>query len=67
MRNNFLTSPVLGRKGFITSKYSKDEHGIGIHIVEKIVQSYGGKLKIDIDDLEFNASIIFPIDRSDRQ
>lgn len=65
--NNFLTPPVLGEGGFITSKRNKREHGIGIHTVEKIVKSYGGNLKIDIDNWEFNASIIFQIDKSGLQ
>lgn len=40
------------------------EHGIGIHTVEKIVKSYGGTLKIDIDNKVFIASIIFQVDKS---
>lgn len=63
VRNNFLIPPVLGKKGFITSKHDEKEHGIGIHTVEKIVKSYDGNLKIDIDNGEFNVSIIYQIDR----
>lgn len=61
--NNFLIPPILGKKGFITGKRNKEEHGIGIHTVEKIAESYGGHLKIDMDNREFHASIIFPMEK----
>ncbi len=61
--NNFLIPPVLGKRGFITGKRNKEDHGIGIHTVEKIAKSYGGHLKIDMDNREFYASIIFPIEK----
>jgi len=67
VRNNFLISPVLGEEGFITSKHDEKEHGIGIHTVERIVKSYGGNLKVDIDNGEFNVSIIYQIDRGGPQ
>ena len=62
--NNFVVPPVFNKKGFITSKRNKSEHGIGIHTVEKVVKSYDGKLNIDIDNKEFTASIIFQITKS---
>ena len=62
--NNFLIPPVVENGGFITSKRNMSEHGIGIHTVEKIVKSYGGTLKIDIDNKVFIASIIFQVDKS---
>ena len=62
--NNFLIPPVVENGGFITSKRNMSGHGIGIHTVEKIVKSYGGTLKIDIDNKVFIASIIFQVDKS---
>lgn len=63
--NNFLIPPLKEKGGFITSKRNKEEHGIGIHTVEKIVKSYDGNLKIDTDDKEFRASILFQIRKED--
>ena len=59
--NNFLIPPFKGERGFVTIKRNKEEHGIGIHTVERIVKSYGGNLKIAMDDKEFCASILFQI------
>ncbi len=62
--NNFAVLPIYDKKGFITSKRNKNEHGIGIHTVEKVVKSYDGKLNIDIIDQKFIATIIFQITKS---
>lgn len=64
VNNNFLAKPVFDKTGFITSKHNKSEHGIGIHTVERVVKSYGGKLNIEIDDQEFTTSIIFQTNKS---
>ncbi len=61
--NNFLFPPVKGKKGFVTNKFNKEKHGIGIHIIKKIVKSYNGKLEINVEGKEFTVSIIFQIDK----
>lgn len=57
--NNFLIPPHRDRRGFITSKRDKKEHGIGLHTVERIVKSYDGDLKIVTDGKEFCVSVLF--------
>nr|WP_274597774.1 GHKL domain-containing protein [Clostridium saccharobutylicum] len=64
VKNNFEYEPVLVKNGFIISKRCKENHGTSIHIVEKVVQKFSGKLKIDIDSNEFVASIIFQVLRN---
>lgn len=61
-----LGNPNVRRRAVLTGYWYgvKVEHGIGIHTVEKIVKSYGGTLKIDIDNKVFIASIIFQVDKS---
>lgn len=61
VKNNFLNSPVLNERGYVTSKQNKKEHGIGIHMVEKIVKKYGGNIKIDVINNEFIISIMLQV------
>lgn len=64
VKNNFITAPVKRKSKFISSKDNKEEHGIGIHTMEKIVRIYGGKLKINIQPNVFTASIIFNVNKN---
>lgn len=61
IENNYNIFPISDGRKYETIKGDKKNHGIGIHTVEKIVNSYGGKLIIDNIEAEkiFNVTIIF--------
>lgn len=58
--NTFRDIPIKINDNFITSKKSKNLHGIGIKNIKAIVNKYGGSLLISYTDL-FRVKIILPI------
>lgn len=62
VKNNFIHEPKQKGNRFITRKQNTDEHGIGLHTVEKLVLQYGGMLQTKIIEKEFIASIVFSIE-----
>lgn len=61
VENNYMVEPVQGKKGYITIKSDRGNHGIGIHTVEQIVKKYNGRLQINIEQEHkiFAVTIIF--------
>ncbi|MDE6433100.1 MAG: GHKL domain-containing protein [Lachnospiraceae bacterium] len=58
--NTFRDIPIKINDNFITSKKSKDFHGIGIKNIKSIVNKYSGSLLISYTDL-FRVEIILPV------
>ncbi len=48
--NTYVEKPTIENDQFITSKKEKDEHGIGLKNIKEIVNKYGGKLIIDVNE-----------------
>ncbi|MBR1692647.1 MAG: sensor histidine kinase [Lachnospiraceae bacterium] len=59
--NNFLTPPVWEHGRLRTGKRDQSRHGIGIHTVERIVKSYGGRMKLEAGEQTFKALLVFQI------
>ncbi|MDU2007860.1 GHKL domain-containing protein [Mediterraneibacter gnavus] len=60
IKNNFLKKPISKGKYYLSTKKDKTNHGIGMYAVEKIITSYDGNIKIDINEekKEFFVQII---------
>lgn len=43
---------------FITTKADKDNHGIGLESVKKVIQKYSGTMSVDYDDNIFSVVIL---------
>lgn len=59
---NTYNAPIIKRGGsLVTAKKEKEEHGIGIKNVIKVVEKYHGTYAIQNDDKEFMFSIMIPL------
>jgi len=63
--NNFDKVPILSKKRFATSKKNKKKHGIGLPTAKQIVESYKGKLRIEVEKQEFTVFVLFQIEDFD--
>ena len=60
IENNYNAPLRIKNNIYETTKKDKKRHGIGLYSVEKIVESYGGKIEIETkDDRIFSVMIIF--------
>jgi len=59
VKNAHNSIPVIRNGNFISSKEGKF-HGLGIRNIEKVVESYGGFLKIEYDDKVFSLMAALP-------
>lgn len=60
-RNNYVV-PLIKEKGrYISTKRDSSNHGIGLHTVKKLVEKYGGIMRINPGEQEFSVEIIFTI------
>ena len=63
---NTYNAPIIKRGGsLVTAKKEKEEHGIGIKNVIKVVEKYHGTYAIQNDDKEFMFSIMIPLYRNE--
>ena len=53
VENNYIAQPKMEEGHFFTRKIDKQKHGLGIVLIEKAVERYGGKLNIHISDENF--------------
>lgn len=70
IENSFLTVNDIqkdGRRTFLTTKKEKEEHGIGLNNVRKIVESYNGTMKIETADGIFCVRVILYIAKMDNK
>lgn len=58
VRNSFSGAIMKGRSGFITNKEHKEEHGIGLKSVRKIVENYDGILETRTEGQYFEVKVI---------
>lgn len=64
IENSFITSNIVQeeREGkdkiFLTTKGNKDQHGIGLKSVKKIVEAYDGTMEVTAENDIFNVTLI---------
>ena len=58
VRNSFSGAIMKGQSGFITNKEHKEEHGIGLKSVRKIVENYDGILETRTEGQYFEVKVI---------
>ena len=46
---------------YISTKRNPENHGIGLHTVGKLVEKYGGVMKIEAGEEEFSVKIVFTV------
>lgn len=62
IKNNYVGTISKKGKIFLTSKKDDKIHGIGLEIVNDIVQKHDGDMSIDYDDKMFQMLIEIPMD-----
>lgn len=62
IKNNYVGTISKKGKIFLTSKKDDKIHGIGLEIVNDIVQKHDGDMRIDYDDKMFQMLIEIPMD-----
>ena len=60
-RNNYIVPLIKEKERYISTKRDSSNHGIGLHTVKKLVEKYGGIMRIDAGEREFSVEIIFTI------
>lgn len=60
-RNNYIVPLIKEKERYISTKRDSGSHGIGIHTVKKLVERYGGIMRIVAGEQEFSVEIIFTI------
>ncbi|MBO5032697.1 MAG: GHKL domain-containing protein [Lachnospiraceae bacterium] len=61
--NFFAEKPQRKKSGFISTKWEKGLHGIGIKSVENTVRKYNGYLQCFIDEERFTAVLVLPVEK----
>lgn len=52
---------IKEKERYISTKRDSGSHGIGLHTVKKLVERYGGIMRIVAGEQEFSVEIIFTI------
>ena len=60
-RNNYIVPLIKEKERYISTKRDSSNHGIGLHTVKKLVEKYGGIMRINPGEQEFSVEIIFTI------
>lgn len=60
-RNNYIVPLIREKDRYISTKRDSGSHGIGLHTVKKLVERYGGIMRIVTGEREFSVEIIFTI------
>lgn len=60
-RNNYIVPLIKEKERYISTKRDSGSHGIGLHTVKKLVERYGGIMRIVAGEQEFSVEIIFTI------
>ena len=56
-----MLRPKKEREHYISTKRNLENHGIGLHTVGKLVEKYGGVMKIEAGEEEFSVKIVFTV------
>ena len=59
--NSYVLPLIKARERYISTKRNPENHGIGLHTVEKLVEKYGGVMRIEAGGEEFSVKIIFTV------
>ena len=59
--NSYVLPLIKERERYISTKRNSENHGIGLHTVEKLVEKYGGVMRIEAGEEEFSVKIIFTV------
>ena len=60
-RNNYIVPLIKEKERYLSTKRNPGSHGIGLHTVKRLVEKYGGIMKIDAGEQEFSVELIFTI------
>ena len=58
---SYILEPLKEREHYISTKRNPENHGIGLHTVGKLVEKYGGVMKIEAGEEEFSVKIVFTV------
>lgn len=58
IKNKYLTGVNKSGDRYLTAKSDKEDHGIGLQIVQQIVEKYNGEMLIQDEGGEFSVSIL---------
>lgn len=67
MINSSSKSPELKEMRFITDKADKNEHGMGVEQVKRIVEKYGGDISFEYSGEHFETKIIVPVMKEEKE
>lgn len=59
--NSYILPLIKEREHYISTKRNPENHGIGLHTVGKLVEKYGGVMKIEAGEEEFSVKIVFTV------
>lgn len=59
--NSYVLPLIKARERYISTKRNPENHGIGLHTVEKLVEKYGGVMRMEAGEEEFSVKIIFTV------
>lgn len=58
-RNSYSVPLIEEKNGYLTTKRDSRNHGIGLHTVKKLVEKYGGIMKIEAGEQVFSVKLAF--------
>lgn len=59
--NSYILPLIKEREHYISTKRNPEDHGIGLHTVGKLVEKYGGVMRIEAGEEEFSVKIVFTV------
>ena len=59
--NSYILPLIKEREHYISTKRNPENHGIGLHTVGKLVEKYGGVMRIEAGEEEFSVKIVFTV------
>lgn len=59
--NSYVLPVIKERERYISTKRNPENHGIGLHTVGKLVEKYGGAMRIEAGGEEFSVKIVFTV------
>lgn len=59
--NSYIVPFIKEKERYISTKRNPENHGIGLHTVEKLVEKYGGIMRIEAGEEEFSVKIVFTV------
>ena len=59
--NGYVVPLLKDKDRYISTKRDADSHGIGLHMVGKLVKKYAGIMRVEAGEREFSVKLIFTI------